>query len=65
MELGGVALDERRVFAGDECELVAGAAGERDAHDVGEGEALELFAAAAPEEAAVGKGAVDVEGQGF
>ena len=65
MELGGVAVDERGVLAGDEGEFVAGAAGERDAHDVREGEALELFPIAAPEEAAVGEDAVYVEGEGF
>ena len=65
VHLLGVEIDERRSFAGDERHLDAEAAEQGDAHDVGEGEALGLFAGGRPGEGAVGEDTVDVEGDGL
>ncbi len=62
----GVAIDKGRGFAGDEGHFDAEAAQERDAHDVGEAEALDLLCGCGgPGEDAVGEDAIDVEGDGL
>jgi len=67
MQFFCVSIDQRGRFAGDEGEMQAEAAGERDAHDVGEGEGLRFGGGIGgiPGEFTVGEDAVYVEGDGL